>query len=185
MIEILFTYEHNFDACGPDISSHQPTMSFFPDREMGRHLLVDKYTIHNIVLGSGANGTVYLGTSPTKQVAIKYSKVPSTVDRANEMDLLRSLKHHNIQALLDVVPLNGNNLTILELYSGGDLFAYLDKYGPLTEKEVSFFTWQLVKGLKYIHGRGIAHRGETPFDAPDEILNRKISSWLLERASLE
>jgi serine/threonine protein kinase len=50
---------------------------------------------------------------------------------------------------------------IQELATGGDLFAYMEKHDDgLSEDEVRFLGWQLVEGLKYLHGNGIVHRGK-------------------------
>jgi hypothetical protein len=79
----------------------------------------------------------------------------------------------------DALPLHhlGRHI-FLELATGGDLFSYMVKNSTLCEGEAKFISYQLMKGLevwystsqecykaseflKYIHSKGMAHRGES------------------------
>ena len=131
--------------------------------------------VHNVVLGSGTYGSVYLATCNSVQVAIKTSRQKrpwlssGRSSKISESDLMRVIDHLNVQGLLD--SMNAQDaagapceLHVLELVTGGDMFSYLAKYNSFTEAEVQFFGWQLLKGLEYLHQRDIAHRGQlSPF----------------------
>src|SRR4051794_24973382 len=49
-----------------------------------------------------------------------------------------------------------------ELVTGGDLFSYATAKGPLKDTEVALIVRQIVKGLEYLHAKGIAHRDLKP-----------------------
>ena len=50
---------------------------------------------------------------------------------------------------------------MLQLSTGGDLFTYITTHTAhhLCEGEAKYITFQLLKGLKYLHDRMISHRG--------------------------
>ena len=50
---------------------------------------------------------------------------------------------------------------MLQLSTGGDLFTYITTHARhhLCEGEAKYITFQLLKGLKYLHDRMISHRG--------------------------
>ena len=79
-----------------------------------------------------------------------------------EVEILKKLDHRNVASFLDVIVEEEHERIhlIVELVTGGDLWNYTAKHGSFSEDEVRFFAWQLVKALSYLHGHGIAHRGE-------------------------
>jgi pheromone a factor receptor len=55
--------------------------------------------------------------------------------------------------------LTRNRYIIQELVTGGDLYSYIErKGGSLDDADASVIVFQVLKGLEYLHGRGIAHR---------------------------
>ncbi len=47
---------------------------------------------------------------------------------------------------------------VLEYLSGGDLFEYLQKHGPLDEEQARDWFRHLVRAVDYLHGNLIVHR---------------------------
>lgn len=171
----VFTYHHNHQYHGAEpLSQDSPTRpsSLFPAADSSLTRQTGRYKVHNIVLGSGTYGSVYLATYRNVQVAVKtfHKDKPwahtARTSKVPEVELMRTLNHPNVQGLLDVLDVTDSlgvacELSVLELVTGGDLYSYLAKYQLLSEKEVQFFGWQLLKGLEYLHKRDVAHRGQS------------------------
>jgi len=49
------------------------------------------------------------------------------------------------------------NALITEFAEEGDLFEYLNKYGPLCEETTRTYFHDLINALEFIHGKGLAH----------------------------
>ena len=71
----------------------------------------------------------------------------------------REILHHGSMMHPFVIGVYGVFLTAryitvaMEYAAGGDLFTYLKKIGPLSERLACYFFQQLILGLQYIHGR--------------------------------
>ena len=50
----------------------------------------------------------------------------------------------------------------MDYCEGDDLYNYVMKKGYLSEEESSFFFYQLINGVEYIHSLGIVHRDLKP-----------------------
>lgn len=66
----------------------------------------------------------------------------------------RELNHPRVVKQYDTVEIDSNSFcTILELWSGPDLFLYLKQHGKLPEKEARLIISQILSGLKYLNER--------------------------------
>jgi hypothetical protein len=150
-----------------DISGDAGGQLFISPTE-ANYLLGD-WVVHNFQLGDGSFGVVNLASHRSAawfQVACKTVKLDDDDDRArhlNEVRLLKRMRHPNVNGIIDLIrePYLKRSHMILELMAGGDLFAYQEKHGAMTEMEVCWIGWQLVQGLEYLHKKDIAHRGES------------------------
>ncbi|KAL7006547.1 hypothetical protein EMMF5_003968 [Cystobasidiomycetes sp. EMM_F5] len=155
---------------------------------------MDKYTKIEKV-GEGTYGVVYRArTNKTGEiVALKKIRleqedegVPSTAIR--EISLLKEMKDENIVRLLDIVH-SENKLYLVFEFLDMDLKKYMDKVEKIPDSDgmspeiVKKFTYQLVKGVNYLHSRRILHRDLKPQNLLiDTDGNLKIADFGLARA---
>ncbi len=74
-----------------------------------------------------------------------------------EADLLSSLDHKNIVKNLEVDQTEDHIFFVMELISSGSLYETLTKFGTLTEQLCVIYIVQVMRGLRYLHGRGLTH----------------------------
>lgn len=143
----------------------------FNSSTAGPYPLQKAWIVHNCPIGSGTFGTVNMAShklAPWLQVACKTIAKPETEEDIqalrDEVGFLKRMDHPNLNGILDRVNEEARPRVhlILELMTGGDLFAYCEKHpGGLEELEVKWIASQLVDGLSYLHNMKIAHRGRS------------------------
>jgi pheromone a factor receptor len=48
------------------------------------------------------------------------------------------------------------------LFTGGDLFSYVESKGKLSDVESAVILMQILKAVEYLHGQGVVHRDLKP-----------------------
>ena len=127
------------------------------------------YTIKRTI-GKGTFSKVKLAinTKNREKVAIKIlekSKITEKEDierLIREMFILKNLNNENVIKTYEIEETNTSYLIIMEYCEKGELFNYIIKNNKLTEEETSFFLYQIVNGLEYLHSKGIIHRDLKP-----------------------
>lgn len=136
-----------------------------PMRKIGRFTITDK-------LGSGSNGSVYLGHDPVidRQVAIKILNNPTGAgDKSqreqqfiNEARAAGRLSHPNIVTIFDASTENGSSFIAMEFLQGKDLRSLIDGGTQFTPIECASIIYKVANALAYAHGHGVIHRDIKP-----------------------
>eukprot|EP00382_Lankesteria_abbotti_P001962 CAMPEP_0113845026 /NCGR_PEP_ID=MMETSP0372-20130328/539_1 /TAXON_ID=340204 /ORGANISM="Lankesteria abbotti" /LENGTH=473 /DNA_ID=CAMNT_0000814045 /DNA_START=53 /DNA_END=1474 /DNA_ORIENTATION=+ /assembly_acc=CAM_ASM_000359 len=64
--------------------------------------------------------------------------------------------------------------SVMELCSGGELFEAVETMPTFTERDIAFFTRQILLGVEHIHSRGIVHRDVKPQNLLFSDTNRRV-----------
>ena len=121
-------------------------------------------------LGKGTFSKVKLGIHKVtnQKVAIKILEKSKIVEKDDleriirEMDIIRQLNHPNIARVYEMCESDDFFFIMMEYCSGGELFNYIVKNQRLSEDETSYFFYQIINALEYIHSKNIAHRDLKP-----------------------
>ncbi|XP_074641732.1 serine/threonine-protein kinase Chk2-like isoform X2 [Tubulanus polymorphus] len=133
-----------------------------------------KYTVTK-VLGRGACGEVRLafqkGTCSKYAVKIISKKAFSLGGQnhqnispqiQSEIAIMKSLKHHAIIKIEDVIDTPDTVYIVLELLEGGELFDRLANKGSFSEDRAKLYIYQILLAIDYLHRNGITHRDLKP-----------------------
>lgn len=119
------------------------------------------------MLGKGSFGKVYMASQvlTNRVVAIKCldKKAVKEDNRKNkilhELLMFKTLSDHpNVTQIYEVFENKKYFFFVMEYASGGDLLQLMKRKNRLTEHTARGIFIQLVRGLKYIHSKGILHR---------------------------
>lgn len=122
-------------------------------------------------LGGGANGEVFLVSSKKTGTHCAAKKFP-IADRAmfeQELGILKLLRHPNLVLLSGAFVSCDDCFLVMEACSGGDLLSFVRArqasgafgvalYEGPPSHVVALFSWQILKGIAYLHSNRIVHR---------------------------
>ena len=139
-------------------------------------------------IGMGAYGVVCsaLDTVTNKQVAIKklydpFSRIASAKRVLREINILTHFDHENIICARDFLRLTGRDVYLVLDLMQTDLQQIINT-NQLTDEHIKYFSYQMLKALKYIHSGNIVHRDLKPSNIlVDENCNLKIGDFSLAR----
>jgi len=75
---------------------------------------------------------------------------------------MKKVDHPNVLKLEEVYETDEIIALVMELVNGGELFYKIVEKGNYSEKEAAKIVRQMIKGVEYLHGKGIAHRDLKP-----------------------
>jgi eukaryotic-like serine/threonine-protein kinase len=129
---------------------------------------IGAYALHNR-LGSGAMGTVYLGTSPGgRAVAVKIARTELANDPEfrerfrREVEMARSVGGFWTATVVDADPDATRPWLATEYVPGPNLHQAVSEHGPLPEASVRRLAAGLTEALAAIHSAGLVHRDLKP-----------------------
>ena len=121
-------------------------------------------------IGEGTFGKVKLAIHNItgEKVAIKILQKNLIKDKneynriEKEIKYLKLFNHPNIIQIYEVIESPSSFYIIMEYAEGGELFNYIVEKEKLSEKESSFYFYQIIQGVKEIHNKKICHRDIKP-----------------------
>ncbi|KAJ0175370.1 hypothetical protein K1T71_008529 [Dendrolimus kikuchii] len=117
------------------------------------------------VLGEGAYGEVRLLVHARSGAAVALKAVRGAGEGAaggREAALHRALRHRHVLRCLGERTHLGVHYMFLEYAQGGELFDRIEPDVGMEERAARRYWRQLLAGLEYLHGRGVAHRDIKP-----------------------
>lgn len=144
-------------------------------------------------VGAGSYGLVSSAYDTETQMKVAIKKLarpfqsPIHAKRTyRELTLLAHMKHENVIGLLDVFSpcksfLEFNDVYLVTHLMGADLGGII-RTQRLSDEHIQFLTYQILRGLKYIHSAGIIHRDLKPSNiAVNEDCELKVLDFGLAR----
>ncbi|EFN58114.1 hypothetical protein CHLNCDRAFT_142454 [Chlorella variabilis] len=101
-------------------------------------------------IASGAFGDLFRGSYCGQDVAIKILR--------NEVAIMRKVRHKNIVQFIGACTQKPNLCIVFEFMSGGSVYDYIRKAGPLRVGAVLKIAVEVCRGMDYLHKRKIVHR---------------------------
>ncbi len=134
-----------------------------------RNNYIGDYIIKETI-GNGTFSIVKLGINKytNEKVAIKLLEKKKITEKKDlerifrEMSIVKNLNHPNIIKTYEIFDNEKYYYMIMDYCKGGELFDYIVKKRRLNEEETSFFFYQIINGLEYIHSKNIVHRDLKP-----------------------
>ena len=161
---ILFPLDNSFII--PPIEESTPKKQI---EEPEKEYKIGNYLVKK-TLGQGTFGKVKLGIyiPNEEKVAIKILEKNRIVEKDDEIrvkrefDMLAQFNHPNVILVAEIFESADSFYSVMEFCEGGELFNYIVKNRRLSDEEASYFFFQLINGLEYIHSLGIVHRDLKP-----------------------
>ncbi|CAK8998420.1 Extracellular signal-regulated kinase 1 (ERK1) (MAP kinase 1) [Durusdinium trenchii] len=131
-----------------------------------------RFTVLEAV-GQGAYGVVCSAQDEVTGDTVAIKKIESAFDditfakrTLRELKILRHLRHENLidirYVFLPGLKSNFEDIYVISELMETDLASILKSPQPLSDEHCQFFTYQILRGLKFVHTAGVIHRDLKP-----------------------
>ena len=144
-----------------------------PFHVLGTTFLLDRrYEVVDSV-GSGAYGIVVAAVDSLTGQSVAIKKIDKGLDHPvlskrtlRELKLLRLIQHENVIGI-NTIQLPANSVDFDSIYVVSelmetDLTSIIKSKQALSDQHCQFFLYQILRGLKFLHGSGVLHRDLKP-----------------------
>jgi len=161
--------------------------SIVQEQSLGKNESIqDYYELTSEQLGKGSYGSVQKArdrrTGAVRAVKIiKKSRIENITRLKREITIMKKLDHPNIIKLFEVFEDDEHIYLVLELCTGGELFARIIKSGHFSEYHSAVVMKQVLSAIWYCHENGIIHRDLKPenllYSTDSSTSSIKIIDW--------
>lgn len=114
-------------------------------------------------IASGAFGDLFRGTYCGQDVAIKilrnvHDDSQQFQEFLQEVAIMRKVRHKNVVQFIGACTQKPNLCIVFEFMSGGSVYDYIRRAGPLRVATVLKIALEVCRGMDYLHKRKIVHR---------------------------
>eukprot|EP01017_Pseudomicrothorax_dubius_P012797 TRINITY_DN15424_c0_g1_i2.p1 TRINITY_DN15424_c0_g1~~TRINITY_DN15424_c0_g1_i2.p1 ORF type:complete len:513 (-),score=63.97 TRINITY_DN15424_c0_g1_i2:110-1648(-) len=113
------------------------------------------------LLGEGSYGSVYKAIHKSSSTAVAIKIFPSSADLTSiqlEVSIMKQCRSPSIVAFYGSYVKNGSLWLIMELCAVGSVQDLMKAKRTLNEEEIAAVLLSVLKGLDYLHERGVVHR---------------------------
>lgn len=147
--------------------------TFSLDRQQRQEVLLfkDKYIVTDRTIGDGAHALVYLAmdVETGRQLVCKVHNLMRGPRSSRHLQrvrqeavLLSYLDHPNVLSIKAAYQTTRTMYIFTELATGGDLYSLVSRYQVFSELEIRWIIRQVLRGVAYLHSKGVAHRDIKP-----------------------
>lgn len=120
-------------------------------------------------IGSGSFAVVWRSRHRNSGLEVAIKEIDKTQlsskvrdNLIKEISILSTIHHPNIIQLFEAIQTNDRIYLVLEYCGGGDLSAYIQRYGRVSESVARHFMRQLAAGLQVLQEKNLIHRDLKP-----------------------
>ncbi|GMH79567.1 hypothetical protein TL16_g08187 [Triparma laevis f. inornata] len=144
---------------------------------LGVEFIIPKRYVLLDLIGRGAYGTVCAARDDLTGENVAIKKISGVFDHVvfskrcvREIRIMRVLEHENLLGVMNIMEgepsseggLDFNDIYIVSNLMETDLSSVIKSPQALTGQHLQFFTYQILKGLSYLHASNIVHRDLKP-----------------------